>query len=246
VESTGQDLQYIIQPGLLKPLEERASDDPDHDYALFIDEINRGNVAEIFGELITLIEDDKRMRQENEIRVRLPYSREEFAVPQNLFIVGTMNTADRSAEALDTALRRRFSFIECMPDPSRLQESPYAVEQIDLAELLRSMNSRIRRLVGRDHTIGHAYFMNLDSDDLEDQLRLVFANRIIPLLQEYFYDNWAKIGLVLGSDFVEVEEHDAGFASFDTELWEDYEHQTTYRITPRRSWTLDTFRRIYE
>lgn len=166
-------------------------------YILIIDEINRGNVSQIFGELITLIEDDKRIGRKEELKVILPYSKSIFGVPENLYIIGTMNTADRSVEAIDTALRRRFSFIETPPQPERLTDVNY--KDVNLSELLATINVRIELLVDRDHQIGHAYFMGIEN--LED-LKLCFRNRILPLLEEYFYGDFGKIGLVLGDKFV--------------------------------------------
>ena len=172
-------------------------------FALFIDEINRGNIAAIFGELITLIEDDKRLG-ENEIIVELPYSKEKFGVPPNLYIIGTMNTADRSVEALDAALRRRFSFTEMMPNPDLIRTNGIApdgkIGDIDLVEVLHVINKRIEILLDKDHQIGHSYFLSVAT---EDDLRFAFKNKMIPLLQEYFFGDYGKIGLVLGSGFVE-------------------------------------------
>jgi 5-methylcytosine-specific restriction protein B len=170
-------------------------------YFLVIDEINRGNVSAIFGELITLIEEDKRFGRTNQQFVQLPYSREEFVLPPNLYIIGTMNTADRSVEALDTALRRRFSFVEMLPDASKLNGKE--IQGINLELLLNTMNQRIEVLVDRDHTIGHAFFMN--TENVHD-LRTAFGNKIIPLLQEYFYGNYQKMEMVIGCAFFKITE----------------------------------------
>ncbi len=174
---------------------------------LICDEINRGNVSSIFGELITLLEDDKRMGKSEAIEVTLPYSKSEFSVPHNLYIIGTMNTADRSVEALDTALRRRFSFTEMKSDPQVLENYHSTGGQIeggiDLIELLTTINRRIEILIDKDHQIGHSYFINVN--DLS-QLQHTFKNKIIPLLEEYFYGDFGKIGLVLGDSFVEYTE----------------------------------------
>ncbi|HEB7736980.1 TPA: AAA family ATPase, partial [Campylobacter jejuni] len=156
-------------------------------YIIIIDEINRGNVSKIFGELITLIEPSKRIGEKEELKVTLPYSGEKFGVPKNVYIIGTMNTADRSITSLDTALRRRFEFIEMMPDVSKLSMD---CEGINLQELLKAINTRIEYLLDREKTIGHAFFVSVEN--LED-LKKVFQNKIIPLLQEYFYNDYALI-----------------------------------------------------
>ncbi|MCW7498458.1 AAA family ATPase [Leptospira levettii] len=186
-------------------------------FVLIIDEINRGNVSQIFGELITLIEDDKRFGRSESLQVTLPYSKETFCVPPNLFIIGTMNTADRSVEALDTALRRRFQFIEMPPKPGLLKTECNAedgiVDVIDLKVLLETINSRIEKLLDKDHLIGHSYFFKVSN--LHD-LKVVFQNNIIPLLQEYFYGDYGKIGLILGEEFFipESEKPKISFAKF--------------------------------
>lgn len=169
-------------------------------FVLIIDEINRGNISSIFGELITLIEDDKRKGNKEEIEVILPYSHNKFSVPNNLYIIGTMNTADRSVEALDTALRRRFSFKEVPPNPELLEEVEY--QDVNLVKMLSKINERIEVLIDKDHKIGHSYFFEVKN--LED-LKLVLTDKIIPLLEEYFYGDFGKIGLVLGEIFVKGE-----------------------------------------
>lgn len=170
-------------------------------YFLIIDEINRGNVSAIFGELITLIEEDKRFGRKNQLFVTLPYSREEFILPPNLYIIGTMNTADRSVEALDTALRRRFSFVEMLPDSSKLEGKE--IKGIKLSNLLQAINERIEVLVDRDHTIGHAFLINIET---LDDLRSAFSNKIVPLLQEYFYGNYRKMEMVIGTAFFNIKD----------------------------------------
>jgi hypothetical protein len=193
-------------------------------YVLIIDEINRGNVSQIFGELITLIEDGKRLGQDETITLKLPYSQEDFVVPPNLYIIGTMNTADRSVEALDTALRRRFSFTEMLPQPELIKtEGPLKASQgiingIDLSVLLSTINKRIEKLLDKDHQIGHSYFLKVDT---LESLKSAFHTSIIPLLQEYFFGDYGKIGLVLGQSFfaeIESSEDEKFFAEF-----KDYE-----------------------
>lgn len=183
---------------------------------LIIDEINRGNVSSIFGELITLIEDDKRENKAESLKALLPYSKEYFSVPSNLYIVGTMNTADRSVEALDTALRRRFSFFEYQSDSGLLKQN-IADLNISYGEILTTINLRIEKLLDKDHVIGHAYFIQLLEGDMES-LKRVFADKVLPLLQEYFFGDLGKIGLVLGKDFLREakgENEQEIFANFE-------------------------------
>ena len=166
---------------------------PSTPFVLIIDEINRGNISSIFGELITLIEDSKRLGQMEELEVILPYSKTKFGVPSNLYIIGTMNTADRSVETLDTALRRRFSFVEMMPDEKVISDKKFT--GYERATIMNLINQRIEVLLDRNYTLGHSYFIK---DDFQNS----FENEIIPLLQEYFYNDYGKIGLVLGRGFV--------------------------------------------
>lgn len=162
---------------------------------LIIDEINRGNISRIFGELITLIEPSKRAGEIEALEVTLPYSKTRFSVPSNVHLIGTMNTADRSLASLDIALRRRFRFIEMSPRPEVLKG--INIEGVDVARLLICMNERVEALLDRDHRIGHAYFLPLASDQTFDNLSRIFSEQIMPLLQEYFFDDWTKIQIIL-------------------------------------------------
>ncbi len=168
-------------------------------YILIIDEINRGDVSKIFGELITLIEEDKRIGKEHQMTVTLPYSREPFGVPNNLYIIGTMNTADRSIALLDTALRRRFDFEEMMPKPELLRGQD--IEGVDLEKLLTQINNRIKNEYDRDHQIGHSYLMGVEN---KEQLERAYKNRILPLLNEYFYNDIDTVAKILNCNSKEV------------------------------------------
>lgn len=162
---------------------------------LIIDEINRGNISRIFGELITLIEPSKRAGADEALSVVLPYSKQLFSVPNNVYLIGTMNTDDRSLAGLDIALRRRFVFRELPPRPELLDD--VEVAGLNIGQLLRVMNQRIEVLLDRDHCLGHAYFMPLKTDPSPARLELIFRNQILPLLQEYFFEDWERISWVL-------------------------------------------------
>jgi predicted RNA-binding protein with PUA-like domain/DNA replication protein DnaC len=297
----------IYYPAILEKLNSYKGDGktPYKNYVMIIDEINRGNVSQIFGELITLLEEDKRIDKPEMLEVELPYSKEKFSVPPNLYIIGTMNTADRSVEALDTALRRRFSFEEMPPkpdllkpenllkhlwyqhsdskwkDPKWINEESAVLEffngtklnkdkykaledgdnpawlrnnpfeniirfnpEIDLYKLLNSINSRIEKLIDKDHKIGHSYFINVRSID---DLKLVFKDKVIPLLEEYFFGDFGKIGLVLGKSFIEKEESEefdfADFEDYDNYIKEDLSKRATYRIKHSSNWD---FKSVYD
>ena len=221
------EIQYEIRSGVFKDLCRRARLAPDQRFAMVIDEINRGNISKIFGELITLIELDKREGAENAVSVTLPYSGESFSVPANVDIIGTMNTADRSLALLDTALRRRFEFVPVQPDARNEPGAPLAglvvslgEQVIDIPRMLGAINQRVEALYDRDHCIGHAYFTPLaivpDGDERLVALQQVFSTRILPLLEEYFFEDWQKIRLVLADNqkaeaarfVVESEDHE--------------------------------------
>lgn len=200
-------IHYDIKPGIFWTFCQKALNDPDHKYALFIDEINRGNVSGVFGELISLIEGDKRAK----LHITLPYSKKDFYVPKNLYIFGSMNTADRSIDALDSALRRRFAFVEMPPKPELLNSDKFKTKHIsvDLCALLKALNRRVEFLLDRDHKIGHSYFMTIQAETAEEELanlQASFKNQIIPLLEDYFYGNLEKVQMVLGRKFIVPDE----------------------------------------
>lgn len=241
LETGSNEISYELKDGVFKQLANKAEKDPHNNYAIFIDEINRGNVASIFGELITLLEADKRIDAENEIKVRLPYSKIMFGVPKNLYVIGTMNTADRSVEALDSALRRRFSFKEIMPDYDVIKKELENKDQwgnIQISLILEKINQRIIRLIDRDHQIGHSYFLKLKKVTEEERtnaLKAIFSENIIPLLQEYFFNDFNKIGLVLGEDFLlKTESQEKLFALFLEGDSSNYEDDVYELVDPKK------------
>lgn len=217
-------------------------------YVFIIDEINRGNISKIFGELITLIEDAKRVGRPEGMKAVLPYSLKAFGVPENVYLIGTMNTADRSIAAIDTALRRRFLFKEMMPRPEILSE--IRVEDLSISVLLSRINRRIAALYDREHTIGHAYFLPLKNSPTIEMLADIFANNIMPLLQEYFYEDYEKIRLVLGDNkkknkdeqFIIAKDNDYAelFGNIDLEL----DDSRSYEINSAAFGNIEAYRSI--
>lgn len=220
----------------LKNISQSSNDETkyNNNYVFIIDEINRGNISKIFGELITLIEPSKRDGMEEAVSVKLPYSGEAFSVPNNVYIIGTMNTADRSIAMMDTALRRRFSFVEMLPDTDVIKKKNIIVDGLDIAEMLKVMNNRITYLYDREHTLGHAFFMPLNDNPTKEALKYIFKNKIIPLLQEYFYEDYNKIRLVLGDNgklekyqFIKEEKQEVNnlFKGKVSDLIDDYSNK---------------------
>lgn len=231
------DISYIVKPGILKRLCKRAEADPNHQYALVIDEINRGNISKIFGELISLIEIDKRAGEEHSLTVTLPYSNLPFSVPSNLDIIGTMNTADRSLTHIDIALRRRFEFKELRTDYALLKSD---VDGIDVRKLLFTINKRIELLLDREHIIGHALLMNVSN--LAD-LKQVFITNIMPLLEEYFFEDWDKIKKVFNDNGFVSELKDA----HTTWLGDSDEHAAKSYFVDRKAFDeIENYTAVYQ
>lgn len=217
-EEDCEEVKYTLQNGIFKDICIKANADPNNKYVIIIDEINRGDISKIFGELITLIEKDKRVApngersfenteiQNNQLLVTLPYSKKKFGVPSNLYIIGTMNTADRSIALLDIALRRRFDFISTYPNAEIIGTDGALTEVngINLKLFLNKINKRIEAYLDKDHTIGHSYLMDIHS--YEDFL-YKFKNRILPLLLEYFYNDYEKVAKILNQDDFENSEN---------------------------------------
>ena len=228
LENESKDLNYVIHSGIFKDMCNKAKSDKENNYVLIIDEINRGNISKIFGELISLIEPSKREGEKEEMEVILPYSKESFTIPKNLYIIGTMNTVDRSIALLDIALRRRFKFIEIMPQYNILKD----VENIKIASLLSTINEKIEFFFDREHTIGHSYFLNINTfDDLVN----VFKNSILPLLQEYFYDDFEKIKSIFDNN---------GFIS-SKNISLNNQSKSIYKINEEALKVPDNYKKIY-
>lgn len=211
-----------------------------------IDEINRGNISNIFGELITLIEPSKRIGCLEETRLKLPYSNDYFGVPKNIYILGTMNSSDRSTVLFDNALRRRFQFVEMLPNYEIFKS--LSVEGIDIYSMFKSINLRIEYLLGKDYLIGHTYFLKLLDYPNLDTLSNIFRYNILPLLQEYFFNDYSKIRLVLADNQTEVEEHQFIVEkSLNSDLFGNYDSDinTLYEINPKAFDIPNSYRKIY-
>ena len=235
-----KNIEYEIAGGVFKNFCDKAKKDIKKNFVFVIDEINRGNISKIFGELITLIEENKRLENDEEVTVNLPYSNKPFGVPKNVYILGTMNTADRSIAMIDTALRRRFHFFEMMPKPEILNPTD---DGVNLPKLLETINRRIEYLYDREHTIGHAYFCGVKNIL---QLAEVFRNKIIPLLQEYFFEDYEKICLVLyGGGFIKREELKDIFSGCTSDL-DTSEIRYSYKINFDALDNPENYRKIYE
>ena len=242
-----KNISYGTKEGIFKKFCNKAKKELDNEgndvnfepksFVFVIDEINRANISKVFGELITLIEEPKRGGMKEETSAILPYSGESFCVPKNVYILGTMNTADRSISLIDTALRRRFNFVEMMPNSSIVDVT---VDGVNVKKMLDTINERITVLYDREHMIGHAFFTNLNNDSTIEDLALIFKNKIIPLLQEYFYEDYSKIRLVLGDNsncedkykFIEEidnSKRDIFKGNFDLDIVENYKYEINYQ-----------------
>ena len=250
-ETTDEHINYKVKPGIFKQICDAAKANKEQSYVLIIDEINRGNISKIFGELITLIEPSKREGGADELVVILPYTQEPFFVPDNLYIIGTMNTADRSLALMDTALRRRFDFVEMPPKPELLED--IEIDEINICTMLTTMNQRIEVLYDREHTLGHAFFISLNNDSSIGDLAEIFQHKIIPLLQEYFFEDWEKIRIVLGDNrkdnkmnqfIIETTINKTIFTSQIIELY-NLENSKSYKINPTAFYEADAYLQIY-
>ena len=249
-------LQELNKAGYLLDKGKDAKQDP---YVLIIDEINRGNISRIFGELITLIEDSKRQDADEALSVILPYSKKEFSVPDNVYLIGTMNSSDRSLTGLDIALRRRFTFIEMSPQPKEIKNEQGELLKITgkdkngndkdviVADILSIMNQRIEVLLDRDHCIGHANFMSLKIQPTLEHLTSIFKQKIIPQLQEYFFDDWSKINMVLNANGMlqpKAIVRSTLFPNVNTESESFIEEQQTWELVESAFDSIDSFAKI--
>jgi 5-methylcytosine-specific restriction protein B len=213
IDTENSPISYEYNKGIFKEICQQANSDPDNNYLLIIDEINRGNISKIFGELITLIETDKRVTpngerifentkvQNEQLLVTLTYTKSKFGVPKNLYILGTMNTSDRSIASIDIALRRRFKFIEMMPNKDLVADFG-----IGFADIFENLNTKIKILLDRDHQIGHSYFIKTKYENAGvDELKTIWFTEVLPLLNEYFYCDWEKLKLIIPAFIKKVE-----------------------------------------
>ena len=223
-----EDIDFTFLNQILNP----SQDYKPKPYILIIDEINRGNISKIFGEMITLIEEDKRIGNEHELKLTLPYSKEPFGIPNNLYIIGTMNTSDRSIASIDIALRRRFKFVEMMPKEELVADITIG-DSKNFKDIFKALNEKITILLDRDHQIGHSYFIEdkfktedgkeLDNDIKIEMLKNIWFDEILPLLNEYFYNDWDKLQALLGKasknndSFITIKETELPFYQYDIE-----------------------------
>ena len=255
--STVYSLNNITVDDVLKILQEYNlslvdAEEEKPNYVFIIDEINRGNISKIFGELITLIEPSKRSGKPECIPAILPYSQKPFSIPDNVYILGTMNTADRSIALLDTALRRRFDFIEMMPDPQVEYLKGVEIEGLNISKMLTNLNKKIEVLFDREHTIGHAYFKSIEEEPTIKHLGNIFINKIIPLLQEYFYDDYEKIRLVLGDNkttdenimFIVVKDTEADMTTLFGQTDLDLSEYQTYELNTDAFYNIESYKKI--
>jgi len=254
IETTNENqIIYKAKDGIFKKICDRAKENSNYNYILIIDEINRGDISSIFGELFTLLEDSKRMGEKEELSINLPYSKDDkdnpkkLTIPKNLHILATMNTVDKSIALIDVALRRRFEFIECMPKYDLKELKLY--KDIDLVKLLQTINDRITILKNEHYQIGHSYFLNIkDIGELKD----VIIKDIIPLLQEYFYDDWQSICAVLNQDFEKTNNNQLLIVNnSNKQLFKDdfnelieYKNKKVFKIN--KDFTEDNIKKIYE
>jgi len=254
IETTDKNqISYKTKDGIFKKICDRANNNLDYNYVLIIDEINRGDISSIFGELFTLLEDSKRKGEKEEMSINLPYSKDEkgnpkrLTVPNNLYIVATMNTVDKSIALIDVALRRRFDFIECMPKYN-LNEIKQCNE-INLPLLLQTINERISILKNENYQIGHSYLINVKN--IDDFLK-VMRRSILPLLQEYFYDDWQSICAILNQSYKNVNENklfevnQKDINLFKSEFNELIEYQNKKIFKLKKNITKEDLKTIYE